>query len=124
MANKEHINMYLEFRKELDRICVPKILESSLNVIDIEYEGKKVGILCTDNNYIDCVYIFPEYRRKGLAKKAILDWYNSLENKQVQFHVINENKTAKKFWESIFELELIEFDTICALYEIVGVKND
>lgn len=123
MVNKEQVNMYLEFRKELDRICVPKLLENSLTVIDIEDEGKRVGILCTDNNYIDCVYIFPEYRRKGLAKKAVLDWYNNRQEKYAQFHIINENIVAKRFWESIFDLDIVEYDEICILYEVIGVKE-
>lgn len=124
MVNEEQINMYLEFRKELDKMCVPTLLENSLNVTDIEYKGKKVGILCTAGDYIDCVYIFPEYRRKGLAKKAVLDWFYQKNRSNVQLHIINGNIVAKRFWENIFELDIVEYDEICTFYEILGVKND
>lgn len=122
--NKE--TMYRAFRNELDKICVPDILKCEKTRYII-CDGQKVGILCTrderGDDYIDCVYILPEYRQKGLAKEAVLDWWKTHKGKNVRLHIINKNKVAYKFWTSLFDLEEIEWNFVDALYRIKGVKQ-
>ena len=119
---KEFENLYLAFRQELDKICVPEIIKNRYETRKIKYEGKTVGILCGECDYIDCIYVVPEYRRKGLARDAALEYYKDYEQYDIRLHIINSNRIAKKFWHSLFELELITKDVIDGLYRIKGVK--
>lgn len=118
---KELIDLYLNFRQELDKICVPEIIKHCADTRKIKYEGKTVGILCGNYDYIDCVYVLPEYRRKGLAKKAVLEYYNDYKNYDLRLHIIHSNRAAQKFWNSLFELEIINRDEIDGLYRIKAV---
>lgn len=116
-------DLYLKFRAELDKMCVPEILDQ-VQTTKIMHEGKVAGILCTTMDYIDCLYILPEYRRKGLGKKAVIEWWQKSPYKHdVRLHIIHVNKPAQKFWNSIFELELLEKNAIDGLYRIGGLKN-
>ena len=122
----DKITLYREFRNELDKICVPEILKCETTKY-IMCDGRKVGILCTRDDewgkYIDCVYIIPEYRRKGLAKSAVMEWYRKHRGKNVRLHIINQNKGAYKFWTSLFDLEELEWNFVDALYRIKGVRQ-
>lgn len=121
-----NIEMYLKFRKELDNICVPEILEYvSTNLIFCG--GKQVGIFCylitPEHIYIDCLYIEPEYRRKGLAKKAVLDFYKKCAfQREIRLHIIDKNKVAYGFWNGIFDIESIEGSFVDTLYKIKSLK--
>lgn len=119
---KNTIDLYLQFREELDKMCVPEIL----NVVEttkIMHDGEVVGILCTQQDYIDCLYIMPEYRKKGLGKKAVTEWWkNKAYKHDVRLHIINVNKPALRFWNKVFELELIEKNAIDGLYRIRRLK--
>ncbi len=116
--------LYMKFREELDSICVPEILKE-VNAKEIKDEGKTAGILCTrEDGYIDCIYILPEHRRKGLAKKAVLEYYYQNRMKMVRLHIINKNAVAMKFWNSLFSLEKIDGNEIDTLYYIMGVKDN
>ena len=112
--------LYLEFRQEVDKICVPEILKCVWRK-PIMLEGKTVGLLCYTDNYIDCLYIKPEYRRRGLASGTILEWYKRQKGKEIRLHIIKKNKVALKFWTSLFELEPIEENEIDTLYRIKRV---
>lgn len=123
---KTQEQMYLEFRKEIDEICVPEILKC-VTTIPIKNGGKQVGIFCyalqPGHYYIDCLYVEPEHRRKGLAKNAVLFFYEYVKSKEyfiqeIRLHIINENKAAYAFWKSIFELEIIEQNFVDTLYRV------
>ena len=118
------LNHYLDFRKEIDKICVPEILKY-LKTIPICYNNKQVGIFCyviqPTHTYIDCIYVEPEYRKKGLATKTVLDFDNAIYD-EIRLHIINENKVAYDFWNSIFDLEEIESNAVDTLYKVVGRK--
>jgi len=119
------VELYLKFRQELDEICVPVILETLECVEYIVYDGKTVGIVGGNVGYIDIVYVLPEYRRKGFAKTAVLEWYNRYKAKyeNTRLHIINNNIPALKFWGNIFELWAIGQNEIETLYEILSVKD-
>lgn len=114
--------LYLEFRQEIERICVPEILKC-VRTTKIVADGKTVGIFCTANDeYIDCLYIVPEYRRKGIGTQTVLDWYEKHMGNNIRLHIIHKNYPAIKFWNSIFELELIEENKVDGLYRVRGLK--
>ena len=119
------IELYLKFRRELDTLCVPIILDTLDYVEYIVYDGKTVGMVGGNLGYIDVVYVLPEYRRKGLAKKAVLEWYNRHKSpyENTKLHIINNNIPALRFWESIFDLWEIGHNEIDTLYEILNVKD-
>ena len=119
------VELYLKFREELDKICVPVILDNLSCVEYIVYHGKTVGMVGGNLGYIDIVYVLPEYRRKGLAKQAVLKWYNKYKvpYENTRFYIINNNIPALKFWESIFDLWEIVHNEVDSLYEILGVKS-
>ena len=126
--NKTSLNgveLYLKFREELDRICVPTILNVLEHIEYIICDGKIVGLVGGNIGYIDVVYVLPEYRRKGLAKKAVLEWYNRYQSPYVhtKLHIINNNFPALHFWESIFDIREIEHNDIDTLYKIIRVKK-
>ncbi len=119
------IELYLKFRRELDTLCVPIILDTLDYVEYIVYDGKTIGMVGGNLGYIDVVYVLPEYRRKGLAKKAVLEWYNRYKSpyENTRLHIINNNIPALKFWESLFQLWEIGHNEIDTLYEILNVKD-
>ena len=120
---QKSIKLYKLFRQELDNIYVPEWL-SNLDITPIKYKGKTIGILCTkDAEYIDCLYILPEYRRKGLATKAVLKWYEKNKTNDVRLHIIHKNIPAQKFWRSVFRLIFIEGNELEGLYRVRGVNN-
>lgn len=110
-----NLNFYTYFRRELDKMCVPMILET-LETKKIMYRGRQVGILCTNGNYIDCIYVAPTLRRKGLGKKAVMEWLKSTGHSSVELHIINSNGIALKFWSEIFKLTPIATGGIDTLY--------
>ena len=114
--------LYLQFRRELDKICVPEILKLNQPRL-IRENGVTVGLLCAAPDYIDCIYILPEYRRKGIAKKQLLAHWEANKNYDMRLHIINNNQSALKFWNRIFKLENLGGNKIDTLYRIRGVKN-
>ena len=117
--------MYLDFRKEIDKICVPDILEC-VKTRPIYCDNELAGIFCyayqPSHTYIECIYIKPEYRRRGLAKKTVLDWYKLNKRDEIRLHIINRNLPAFEFWTSIFKLEPIEENKVDCLYNITGLR--
>lgn len=124
MAEQHQIDMYVQFRQELDRMCVPVILDKlNFQKFDIECDGKVVGIFVASPDYIDCLYVLPEYRRKGLGAKVVTDWVKQYGNYGIRLHIINNNEVALKFWNSLFDLKFIGCNEIDTLYEIVRIKG-
>ena len=59
--------------------------------VEMSYSvNKQDGIVC-----IETIYVAPSERRKGLAKKLILELLNKHEEKVVR---VDCTKTSKKFW--------------------------
>lgn len=120
------VELYLKFREELDRICVPVILDTFDCIEYIVYDRETVGMVVGNHGYIDAVYVLPKYRRKGLAKKAVLEWYNRYRapHENTRLYIINNNDSALNFWKSLFELREIGHNEIDTLYEILGIKEE
>lgn len=121
-----YIEYYKAFRKELDEMCVPSTVDW-LTVNPIMADGKIVGFMGIIEgfpDYIDSIYVLPEYRRKGLAKKAVEDFIGEDNPRGVQLVIINNNEPAKKFWNSLFELREVQSNPVDTCYEIVRREND
>ena len=121
------IEMYMQFRRELDRICVPEILKCVDTVRIRSEDGKLAGMMCVAKEfywyYIDCLYIRPRFRRKGIARDVVRKWYEEHCDKEIRLHIINRNDIAYAFWTSLFELEELEGNDIDTLYKIKGLKE-
>ena len=116
------LSMYLSFRRYLDCICFENLKRMSGNgFIEIKHQNNIVGFLMIIDDYIDAIYVLPEYRRLGLAKKAVLDaWNNGVRMKTL--HIVNGNTIAESFWNSIFNLSLQHANLADSLYYIKGLK--
>ena len=120
----EYLELYHAFRYGIDELCGGKIIELAKadgGFREIRSGNELVGFLIAINGYIEGLYIKPEYRRQGLGKKAVLDFIRQ-GGRAERLHIVNNNKIARKFWFSIFELRKIESTPIDTFYEIVRVK--
>lgn len=115
--------LYTKFRTEIEEMYAPYVLKECNEVIKINYDNKEVGLLCVKDKYIQGLYILPEYRKKGYGRKAILNYikeYGMLKD----LTILNTNYIALKFWNSLFELEVIEANSIDTYYKIKKLKGD
>lgn len=120
----DYIELYKAFRQELDEMCVPGIVDDLKIFEPIIADGKLVGMCAGFTDYIDCLYVLPEYRRKGLAKKTVLKFVEGNLDYGIRLHIINNNEVAFKFWNSVFELNQIGTNPIDTLFEIKSIKGE
>ena len=99
-------SLYLKFRQELDEMIVNQIINECMQsgeFVKIEYDNKVVGFLSTRSvNYIDGIYVLPEYRGLGLATGTVRDYLERSGLLHYSLHIIKRNKTANDFWGKIF----------------------
>jgi len=116
------LDMFVNFRRELDVLAFPLIKEIG-DYREIKYNNETVGFLMVVNGYVDSIYVEPMYRRKGLARCAVMNYL--MDGKIIdRLHIINTNKTAFNFWNNIFKLEQLEQNNVDTLYRVVSVKDD
>lgn len=96
--------MYLKFMSEVDAMYIPHTLKVCPQVMKIIDGDTEVGIMCVNNGYVDCLYILPEYRRKGYGKNAVLTYIRQF-GMLTDLHVLKFNPVGQSFWDDIFELE-------------------
>lgn len=118
-----YTRLYKAFRKELDNICVPLIIDELKKIDPIMADGKIVGMVGGFTDYIDCVYVEPEYRGKGLASKAVLNFCKNNFNYGIRLRIINNNIPALNFWNKLFELKNLGGNDVDTLYEIECLKK-
>ena len=125
MTDKE---LYHAFRNEIDDYAFD--LELRCAVFKPIYDGLlKVGFLMVIGSYIEGLYVEPKYRRKGLARKAVYEYVRDYGLPR-RLHTVNTNKPAIQFWNTVFNLRIIEVGEIDTLWEVVSyddsryVKND
>lgn len=123
-SNRQYVGLYKSFRAELDDMCIPQIINDLRIIHPIIADGKTVGMIGGFIDYIDCLYVLPEYRRRGLARKAALEYVDGNIKYGIRLHIINSNEVAKRFWHSLFELKEMGRNNIDTLYEIVSVKGE
>lgn len=117
--------MYHAFRNEIDSYCfslLKKWAKRTGCYRLIECDGKVVGFLMVIESYIEGIYVAPKYRKRGLAKKAVLDYMNE-GNYVERLHIVNSNETAYKFWNSFLDIRPTKKNDCDTLYFIAGVKE-
>ena len=128
------LEMYLAFRKTVDNYCFPLIKEWATkqkgfitlydnNDNDDKDKRKPVGFLIVIDGYVDGIYVMPEHRRKGIAKKAVMDYLKS-GGVITRLHIIRTNTPAIKFWKSIFVLEPENDCPVDVLYNVVKLHDE
>lgn len=127
------LEMYLAFRKTVDCYCFPLIKEwatkqkgfiTLYDNNDNERVGRKpVGFLIVIDGYVDGIYVMPEHRRKGIAKKAVMDYLKS-GGVITRLHIIRTNTPALNFWKSIFVLEPENECPVDVLYNVVKLHDE
>ncbi len=123
--------MYLAFRKTMDNYCFPLIKEwatkqkgfiTLYDDNDDKDKRKPVGFLIVIDDYVDGIYVIPEHRRKGIAKKAVMD-YLKRGGVITRLHIIRTNTPALNFWKSIFVLEPENDCPVDVLYRVIRRKE-
>lgn len=121
MTEKE---MYVDFRKTIANLVYPSLVRFAGNGWrQIRCDGKQVGFLCVTDGYVEGIYVEPTYRRRGLARKAVMD-YLADGWKIDRLHIVGANKGALAFWESMFVLLAIQSDDVETLYLVGKDKTD
>ena len=124
-------DMYFAFRKTMDDYCFPLIKEwatkqkgfITLYDNDDNAKRKPVGFLIVIDGYVDGIYVMPEHRRKGIAKKAVMD-YLKRGGVIERLHIIRTNTLALNFWKSIFILEPENDCPVDVLYNVVKLHDE
>lgn len=125
MTEKE---MYLNFRTELDNMAFPLIKDwaNATGGIEMAYEeGKAVGFMIVVDSYIDALYVLPDYRRKGIASRLVMDYCEKYGTPE-RLTIISTNVAAIKFWQEIFyisPLSYVDPNPVDITYRIVGIKK-
>jgi predicted acetyltransferase len=117
--------MYLAFRETVDRLCFPDLRKWSVDSDGyrlIMYDGKPVGFLMVIDKYVNGIYVMPEHRRKGLARKAVMQFI--ADGGEIEtLHIVRGNNTAQAFWKSLFKLKKIDSCPTDTLYRVVGLRE-
>lgn len=116
------LEMYHRFREEIDDFAYP-LIERMSNYVVLRKGEEEIGfIMVCENGYIDSMWVNPMYRRQGFGQKLVLDYIEQYGMPRT-LHIVNTNKTAKKFWQSIFRMTWIERNDVDTLWEIIGLNE-
>ena len=66
-----YTDYYKHFRKELDEMCVPLIINELKIIKPIKADDLIVGMVGGFTDYIDCVYVVPKYRYEIFASATL-----------------------------------------------------
>ena len=117
------LEMYLDFRKHIDTLCFHGIQkEAGTGYHRIWCGGELAGFLMVINGYVDAIYVKPEYRRQGCGRAAVVNFLISGGHIK-SLHILNNNKPAKAFWESLFDLKVENMTEIDTLYRVSWPKQ-
>ena len=111
-----------EFREAIVQSCFPDLRKGSV-VPDgyrlIMWDGTLVGFLMVIDKYVNGIYVMPEYRRKGLARKAVMQFI--ADGGEIEtLRIVRGDRTAHAFWKSLFNLKKIDSCPTDILYRVVG----
>lgn len=115
------LEMFLQFRKEIDTMAFPMLKEYG-DFIPIMDDNQKVGFLLVVDGYVEGIWVQPEHRRKGLAKKVVLDYINNGGEINI-LDVVKTNVAADLFWNSVLDMEQIHTTFCDKRYKVLGVKE-
>lgn len=110
------LEMYIAFRNELDAMEFPRMVgELQIAYMAIDCDGFDVGFLLVNNGYVIGIYIKPEYRRRGLARKAVLE-YLANGGTINRLEILDCNTIAHNFWESLFDLNPEQYSATSTIF--------
>lgn len=123
ITENEYLTLYYQFRESIDTLCFPMIKEwAGEGFRPIISDGTPVGFLIIINGYVEGLFVLPEYRRKGLAKRAVKE-YLATGGTISSLHIVNGNELAKAFWQSLFILKEESFCPVDTLYSVSGIRD-
>jgi hypothetical protein len=96
----------------------------SLDILSSDVERMQIGACSFTqfNDIIDCsIFIFPEYRRKGYAKKYVTDLISNFVN--IQFTVSKYNSNSLRLFETIAILKKSEINTRTRTYRFTKISG-
>ena len=90
-----------------DRAVIPlehddkmtQLLKAS-NLVVMEENGKVIGFSGNKENYISCLFVHPESRRKGVATSLIREILGRLEG-TITLHIARNNGPAKYLYQGL-----------------------
>lgn len=117
LEQHSHFDPYFTPTKTADKVY-RNFLEKSLSADDrfllvAEKNGKLIGYTAaeiqarspifqiTKNGYINDVFVEPEYRKLGIARKFLTElkgWFQSKDIDYVELSVLTKNEIGKKAW--------------------------
>lgn len=99
------LEMYIAFRNELDAMEFPQMVsDSQIAYMTIECDGFEVGFLLVNKGHVIGIYVKPDYRRRGLARKAVLEYLTNGGTIN-RLEILDCNIIAHYFWKSLFDLK-------------------
>lgn len=117
------LDAYLQFRKEIDIMFYPKFARLNDVLTRKDEQGNVIAILIVENKrYIDCLWVDEKYRKKGIGTELIVEYVLNYKMPST-LHILNNNDTAYKFWNNIFNLSAIETNPYDTLYGINGFRE-
>lgn len=123
MNDLTFLKYYLDYTRDLDNMEFPLLRKRAGNgFVEIKDGNIIVGFLMVIENVVHAIYVRPESRRKGLAKKAVHDYVNGGGN-IVRLSIIPTNIEAKKFWGSVFYMTVISHNESTVTYQVDGLKD-
>ena len=116
-------SLYKNFRQEIDSYCAESIVKN-LDTRPVICDGKTIGFLMLDDDYVDSFYILPEYRRKGIGTKFIREQYRKDRCRWYDLRVVKNNTIADRFWHDVFLLREIDRNFCDYHYAILGLNYE
>lgn len=68
------------------------------NVLVAELEGQPVGFMAMREDFIDCLYVDPDYWQMGIGS-ALLDYARSIFPKHLWLYTLQINHAARAFYQ-------------------------
>ena len=123
MNDLTFLKYYLDYKRDLDNMEFPLLRKRAGDgFVEIKDGNIIVGFLMVIDSFVYAIYVRPESRRKGLAKKAVRDYVNGGGN-IVRLSIIPTNIEGQKFWDSVFYMTVISYNESTVTYQVDGLKD-
>lgn len=116
------LEAYLAFRKEIDTMFYSEFKKWTNILTKKDKEGQTYALLIVEDGYIDCLWVSPEYRGKGIGYELVMEYIEEYEMPKT-LRILNNNPNAQRFWNEIFDIREISSNPYDTLYLIIGIKN-
>ena len=94
----------------------------------IECEDQIVGFLAVIRGCAEALYVRPEFRRRGLAKKAVQAYLEENGNRSDainSIHLMHTGSAAReamRFWNELFKTERVESTLVDAYFDVLEIR--